>query len=170
MRNDEEGGLLERLFLPVCFVIVLAPLPLWHFVRHGDWNHDFWFTIEHATLPIFLAMLIGMRLCMPRFWARTPWQPRGVTIILATAMFVFMAQAHVGVVNRWLGHSEPVVISGIVLDKLDNGEGAFGVRVQTGEGVLKLRVSRREHDQARIRGEFSKRYMRGSLGRLYIDD
>lgn len=170
MRNDEEGGLLERLFIPLCFVVMLAPLPLWPFVRHGEWGQDFWFAVKRATPPIFLAMLIGMRLCMPRSWATATWPARGAAVVLATAIFAFLAQVHVGVINRWFGHSEPVVISGIVLKKLDNGEGAYGVEVHTAEGVRTLRVSRREHDQARVLGEFSKRYMRGSLGLLYIDD
>ena len=170
MRKSEEGGLLERLFIPILFAIMLAPLPLWPFIHPADWDGDFWYSIKTATPPIFLTLLVGMRLFMPRFWETSEWPARAVMIALATAMFAFLAQVHVAAINRWYGESEPVVVSGTVLDKLDNREGAVGVRLRTRDGVVKLRLPRREYEQVVVGREFSRRYMRGSLGLLYMDD
>jgi hypothetical protein len=49
MKKDGGEGLLERLFIPMLFAIMLLPLPLWPFIKHGDWNQDFWYTIKLAA-------------------------------------------------------------------------------------------------------------------------
>jgi hypothetical protein len=170
MKKDGGEGLLERLFIPVLFAIMLLPLPLWPFIKHGDWNQDFWYTIKLAVPPIFLTLLIGSRLFMPRFWATSDWLGRGVTFVVATAMLAFLAIVPVAAINRWYGESEAVIVSGIVLDKLNNREGAYGVRLKTSDGEVKVRVPAREYDQIVVGGQFSKRYMKGSLGLLYRDD
>ena len=170
LNKGKDESLPERLFLPALFGIGLAPLPLWPFVRQATWGGIFWYTFEHASIPIFLAVAIGSRLFMPRFWATSDWFVRGLTFVIATAMLTFMAQMHVGAINQWYGESEPVVISGTVLDKLSNGEGALGVRVQTNSGIIVLRISAHEYDGTDVGDAFSKRYMRGSLGLLHADE
>lgn len=165
-----DGEWLEDLFFPALFVIMLAPLPLWHFVKHGEWDQDFWFSIKLTALPIFLTVLIGSWVFMPRFWATSSGLGIGATIVMATGMLTILSPVPVAAINRWYGESEPVVVSGIVLKKFDNREGAYGVRLRTSDGVVKLRVPRREYDQIVVGGEFSRRYMRGSLGLLYRDD
>ncbi|HEU4562903.1 MAG TPA: hypothetical protein VFS20_34045 [Longimicrobium sp.] len=165
-----DGELLEDLFFPALFLIMLLPVPLWPFVKHGDWNQDFWYSIKLTAFPIFLTVLIGSWVITPRFWATSTWLGVGATVLLATGMLTVLSPVPVAAINRWYGESEPVIVSGTVLDKLDNREGAYGVRLKTRDGVLKLRVPRREYDQIVVGGEFSRRYMRGSLGLLYRDD
>jgi hypothetical protein len=107
---------------------------------------------------------------MPRFWATSDWLVRGVSCILVTSMLAFLALVPVAAIDRWYGESEPVIVSGTVLGKLNNREGAYGVRLRTSDGVVKLRVPRREYDQLVVGGQFSERYMKGSLGLFYRDD
>lgn len=170
LNRGRDESLPERLFLPALFAIALAALPLWPFVRLATWDGVFWYTFEHASVPIFLVVAIGTRLFMPRFWATSGWVGRGLTFVIATAMLTFMAQVHVGAINQWYGESEPVVISGTVLDKLSNGEGAFGVRVETRSGTLVLRIPRHDYARIEVGDAFSRRYMRGSLGVLHAND
>lgn|ERR1700741_2338739 len=139
-----EEGMAEVLFLPAFFAIMLAPLPLWVFIRQGEWDSILPYAIKHLTLPISLALLVGI-------------------------MFVFLAQVHVAVINRWFGEREPVIHHGIVRGKLFN-EGRCGVRLETRDGVVKLVVPRREWDRIAVGSEFSRRYMKGSLGLLYRVD
>lgn len=160
----------EEFYFIMLFAVALVPLPLWPFVRYAAWDGVFWYTFEHATVPIFLAVALGSRLFMPRFWATSDWFVRGFTFVSATAMLTFLAQAHVAAINQWYGESESVVIAGIVLDTFDNDEGAFGIRVDTTGGTIELRVARREYERIDVGDAYSRRYMRGSLGLLYTEE
>jgi hypothetical protein len=169
-RRGKEEGPLEPLFIPFSLVFMAVPVPLWVFFSPAAWDGVFWYTFQYASRPILLWFLVGTRLFMPWFWATSGWGTRVATILIATGMCTFMAQVHVAAVNEWYGESEPVVMTGTVLDKLENGDGAFGVRLRTGDGVLELRVPRSEYAEVEIGERFSRRYMKGSLGLLYMDD